>query len=198
MIEVEAQAVPRPPSQNQSCIHGLALFLSKTKAIFSRGNSNRVIAPQRPLSRTPAICSPLGLPNTAIVEDLPEGYPRFATLIGQDVAFQISRRFSVARSRLLLRKQDAVLQLQQRLEELDKNETRPLFLASFRRDKNTEREEVLNNLDAALADYGKWRLLLSRTGELTRPRCTIGEECKSGSTADPDAKAYDEFVKLVE
>jgi hypothetical protein len=69
-----------------------------------------------------------------------------------------------------LRKQDAVLQLQQRLEDLDKNEARPLFLASFRRDRNMEREEVLNKLDAALADYGKWRLLWSKTRELTRPQ----------------------------
>jgi hypothetical protein len=113
----------------------------------------------------------------SIVEDHPQGYPQFAALIGQDVAFQVSRRFSIATSRLLLRKQDTVLQLEQKLADLDKSEPRPLFLASLRRDKNAEREEVLQNLDAALADYGIWKLpLSSKTGQLTRSQIPYWRE----------------------
>jgi hypothetical protein len=103
-----------------------------------------------------------------IVEDIPQGYPRFAALIGQDVAFQVSRRFSVTRARLLLKKQDAVLQLEHQLENLDKSESRPLFLASIRRDKNMERDQFLLKLDVALADYGICKLLsLTKTIQLT-------------------------------
>lgn len=60
----------------------------------------------------------------------------------------------MARARLLLRKQDRVSVLEQRLQELDQNEERPLFLGSLRRDCNAERKSLLVDLDHALADYG--------------------------------------------
>jgi hypothetical protein len=45
--------------------------------------------------------------------------------------------------------------LEQRLDELDEAEQRPLFLGSMRRDQNEERQKLLQELDRALADYGK-------------------------------------------
>jgi hypothetical protein len=38
---------------------------------------------------------------------------------------------------------------------VDQEETNPLFLASSRRDRNTERGSILSKIDIALADYGK-------------------------------------------
>jgi hypothetical protein len=55
----------------------------------------------------------------------------------------------------MLLKQDKVAVLESRLESIDYNERRALFLQSSRDDKNTERATVLNDLDRALADYGK-------------------------------------------
>lgn len=61
------------------------------------------------------------------------------------------------RNRLLLEKQDALSRLEQRLEEIDTNEQRVLFLGSLRRDSNAERRQVMAEIDRALADYG-WSL----------------------------------------
>ena len=88
------------------------------------------------------------------VEDYPTGYPRFSALVGAHPAFSLSRRFTVARARLLLLKQDRVSALEKRLLDLDQQEQRPLFLGSFRRDCNTDRKNTLFELDMALADYG--------------------------------------------
>jgi len=44
--------------------------------------------------------------------------------------------------------------LEQRLEAIDANERRRLFLGSSREDKNEERLAVLADIDKALADYG--------------------------------------------
>jgi hypothetical protein len=55
----------------------------------------------------------------------------------------------------MLLKQDKVTVLEARLEELDRDEKRVLFLQSSRDDKNSERAAVVNGLDQALADYGK-------------------------------------------
>lgn len=60
----------------------------------------------------------------------------------------------MARARLLLRKQDRVSVLEEKLQTLDREEQRLLFLDSLRRDMNTERERLLSELDRALADYG--------------------------------------------
>lgn len=91
-----------------------------------------------------------------LVEDYPSGYPRFSGLIGAHSAFSLFRRFSVSRARLLLVKQDRVCVLEKQLEELDQKEQRPLFLGTCRQDRNLERKIVLEELDRALADYGKW------------------------------------------
>ncbi|KAI9859984.1 MAG: hypothetical protein M1813_006331 [Trichoglossum hirsutum] len=43
--------------------------------------------------------------------------------------------------------------LEQQLEEIDANESAPLFLGSSRDDKNEERSSTLSEIDRALADY---------------------------------------------
>ena len=92
--------------------------------------------------------------NLSIVEDFRPGYPRYSALIGSNDSFQICRRFSILRTRLLLEKQDRLSLLEKELERLDKEEIAPLFLGSIRFDRNIERLQVLSDIDTALADYG--------------------------------------------
>ncbi|KAL8858023.1 MAG: hypothetical protein Q9178_005484 [Gyalolechia marmorata] len=100
------------------------------------------------------------------IEDYPAGLPRFANLLGSAPAFVISRRFSVARSRLLLLKQDRVSILEARLNETDQNEERPLFLGCSRLDANTERANILHDLDNALADLDAFVLRSNQISSL--------------------------------
>ena len=89
------------------------------------------------------------------MEDYPAGIPRFASLIGSHPAFNVCRRFSAVRARLLLLKQDKVSRLEKSLMDTDANETRLLFLGSSRRDTNSARLGILTELDAALKDLGR-------------------------------------------
>ena len=59
------------------------------------------------------------------------------------------------RARLLLMKQDQLLLLEERLDEIDRSEPRKLFLGNLRRDRNESRNNVLQNMDNTLKDYGK-------------------------------------------
>lgn len=56
--------------------------------------------------------------------------------------------------RILLYKQDKVTQLEQRLNQIDRDEEIPVFLGCRRRDANKEREKVFMDLDIALGIYG--------------------------------------------
>ncbi|KAK4690873.1 hypothetical protein P7C71_g6014, partial [Lecanoromycetidae sp. Uapishka_2] len=87
------------------------------------------------------------------VEDYRPGYPQFSALVGSHDAFHVYRRFSSTRARLLLLKQDRVSALEQQLEQVDDEETSPLFLGTARRDRNAARLQVLDDIDAALAEY---------------------------------------------
>lgn len=89
-----------------------------------------------------------------LVEDYPKGYPRFSAFVAAHESFQIFRRFSHVRMRLLLLTQDRISQLEHELDNLDNNEQRPLFLGSSRRDKNVERQATILELREALKSYG--------------------------------------------
>jgi hypothetical protein len=88
------------------------------------------------------------------VEDFPAGYPRFSALISSHDSFHICRRFSNLRARLLLLQQDRLSLLEKRLEKVDREEVTLLSLGSSRRDTNKDRGSILEEIDAALADYG--------------------------------------------
>lgn len=89
------------------------------------------------------------------MSSVPQGYPLFTTLLSADKSFQVFRRFTRVRMRLLLVKQDQVSMLEHRLEALDRNEPCPLFLGSIRMDKNKERAAILDQLTTALREYGE-------------------------------------------
>ena len=90
-----------------------------------------------------------------VVEDYPNGYPRYSALVASHDSFFLCRRFSTLRARLLLLKQDKLSILEQKLEAIDRNERNPLRLGSSRVDDNAERAAILSEIDSALADYGK-------------------------------------------
>lgn len=94
------------------------------------------------------------LPDQWMVEDFRQGYPRFCALIDAHPAFNVFRRFSKLRARIILRKQDTLSVLEQQLETLDRQETTTLYLASNRLDGNTERQTVLDDIEKALQGYG--------------------------------------------
>ncbi|KAL8696654.1 MAG: hypothetical protein Q9224_002684, partial [Gallowayella concinna] len=104
-------------------------------------------------------------------ENHPLGYPRFSALIGAHPAFNLSRRFTVARARLLLQKQDRVSVLEEKLQVVDREEQRLLFLGSLRRDTNTEREDLLSELDHALVERNARMLQLPAAS--TRNRLSL-------------------------
>ncbi|MCJ1460831.1 hypothetical protein MMC28_011213 [Mycoblastus sanguinarius] len=52
-------------------------------------------------------------------------------------------------------KQDRVSELEEKLEQLDRDESRKLFLASTRRDANMARRQVLSEIDSALREYDR-------------------------------------------
>lgn len=93
-----------------------------------------------------------------LIEDYPSGYPRFAAFVGAHGSFQVCRRFSNLRARLLLLKQDELSVLEMDLEELDREEPNLLYLGSRRDDKNKERQSILSKIDHTLAEYGRYSL----------------------------------------
>lgn len=95
------------------------------------------------------------LSTTAQVEDFPRGYPRFSAFVAALDNFQVFRRFSHVRARLLLLKQDRIAELEEKLNEIDEDEPRVVFRATRRGDKNPERKALLDELDSALESYGR-------------------------------------------
>ncbi|KAK6450634.1 hypothetical protein FP744_10006884 [Trichoderma asperellum] len=90
------------------------------------------------------------------VNDFPQGYPRYSALLNSDKSFQVWRRFSTLRTRLLLLKQDELSRLEEQLENIDAEDERsfPIFLGNNREDTNQDRKEILKKIDIALNDYG--------------------------------------------
>ncbi|XTI82344.1 hypothetical protein V2W45_1228407 [Cenococcum geophilum] len=109
-------------------------------------------------------CLPLWKPsNTSInqrhdkrIEDYKLGYPRFTALISAYDHFFLCRRFNKLRARILLLKQDRLSMLEQRLEQIDQQETSLLFLGKSRCDKNTDRTSLLSDIESCLADYDQF------------------------------------------
>lgn len=87
------------------------------------------------------------------VEDFRPGYPQFSALIASHPSFHVYRRFERMRARLLLIKQDGISVLESRLDQIDDQEERELFLGNRRRDRNLERKELLSALEQGLAVY---------------------------------------------
>lgn len=64
------------------------------------------------------------------------------------------RRFGTLRARILLLKQDRLSILEEKLEQIDRDEKSPLFLGKSRMDKNADRLALLEEIEKTMDDYG--------------------------------------------
>lgn len=106
--------------------------------------------------------SPSCLLNSDVssVSDYPPGYGKLAAIEGCNPNFLIYRKFLWLLNRLLLHKQDELMQLERHLESLDQNDfvTDPRRLKSSRRDefKPTYRKDLLKEIDGKLNEYREY------------------------------------------
>ncbi|MCJ1389543.1 hypothetical protein MMC18_002400 [Xylographa bjoerkii] len=119
------------------------------------------------------------------VESYPLGFPKAAAFLNSDDQFMVYRRFGVLFSRLLLRKQDELVELEERLSDMDdidncKEETKQYLRdrdADDRRESkpwNESRTEVLDKIEQKALEYsllGLQGMLLLRAQELVAMNC---------------------------
>lgn len=91
----------------------------------------------------------------AAVDRFRPEYPRYSALVTANAGFQLYRRFTRTRTRLLLQSLFTVATLKAELDRLDAAEENPLCLASLERERNKERVCTLVKLKAALQEYGR-------------------------------------------
>ncbi|KAI0023063.1 hypothetical protein F4780DRAFT_125743 [Xylariomycetidae sp. FL0641] len=118
---------------------------------FSRSCMRCFDSFQHSIAATPAYPAPLQ--DRRSIDDYRPGYPRFTALLSAYNPWLICRRFDKLRARILLLKQDKLSLLEQQLEQIDREEPRPLFLGKSRWDQNTDRLSTLLEIETALADY---------------------------------------------
>ena len=86
------------------------------------------------------------------------GYQGYTKFLASDTDFLVFQRFGVVSARILLRLQDRVVILQEKLDKLDRQlkgrESKDIHNGSFRL-VDEEREIVLNELQVALSEYSK-------------------------------------------
>jgi len=105
-----------------------------------------------------------------MIEDYRQGYPRFSALIGSHPAFAVFRRFMTLRSRVLLHKQDELRVLEETLNEIDKTEERVIFLGCRRLDVNTQRAQVMSEIEQKLSSYDHVLVDYQRACRIHKPR----------------------------
>ena len=95
------------------------------------------------------------------MDEYPAGYGKLAAIEACEPNFLIYRKFAWLHNRLLLHKQDELGELEQRLEAIDKADSKedPRRLRSRRRDERVSpqspRKEVLKEIDEKLESYRK-------------------------------------------
>ena len=133
--------------------------------VFHVGTSSpRPLSQRRPLSQTKMnsvchICTELTHYSEKakyIVEKYREGYPRFSALMSMSRQSQIFRQFRTLRLRMLLYKQDEVVELEEQLAQIEDKDTdnNDLHRGNWRLDRNKKRKSILKQLDKKLAVYG--------------------------------------------
>lgn len=92
-----------------------------------------------------------------IVDDHPNGYPRFAAFMNSDENFLMCRKYGFLHNRVLLYRQDELRELEQKLLALDKeaNATDDIRLKSRTQEemKSDERRKLINRIDDKLREY---------------------------------------------
>ncbi|KAF2001716.1 hypothetical protein P154DRAFT_619088 [Amniculicola lignicola CBS 123094] len=96
------------------------------------------------------------------------GYPRLAAFLSSDPGLCSFKQFRRLHARVLLSKQDAIVELQEQLDDLDSQEPTAYFLHTLRQDRNTSRRALLSNISEQLTEYNT--LLQSFYWHLERKR----------------------------
>lgn len=95
------------------------------------------------------------------IEARPRGYPQLAAYIAADIDGRLYRRFSWARNRLLLHRQDEISELEEQLAKLDDDDSKGDDVDSFRllsrrfdeEDVDCRRRKLLDRLGDVLKEY---------------------------------------------
>jgi hypothetical protein len=95
---------------------------------------------------------------------MPNGYPRVATFLDSDENFMVYRRFGYLQSRIILEKQDNLRQMEDKLDRMDRIDSRLekreanarlLTRDSFGADFQAERVALLKEIEREWMEYGK-------------------------------------------
>ncbi|KAI2632250.1 hypothetical protein GGR54DRAFT_26548 [Hypoxylon sp. NC1633] len=119
---------------------------------------------------------PTPLTTTRPIEDYRAGYPQLSALVSSYDGFFVCRSFRRVRARLLLQKQDRLSILEQKLDQIDQDETSPLFLGKLRVDRNQARASLLAEIDERLIDYDSF---LKRTQDVMRFDSAVPRDVES-------------------
>jgi hypothetical protein len=104
------------------------------------------------------------------VEEYGNGYPLVAAFFNSDEDFMMCRRFGVLHQRILLKKQDEICQLEEKLDRQDEwNEDNDVEAVFSRRNDTADSptKAILDEIEAKLVDYGRY--FLNRNGKLPQP-----------------------------
>ncbi|KAI0436947.1 hypothetical protein F4803DRAFT_566438 [Xylaria telfairii] len=138
------------------------------------------------------------LPAAKTIEEYRAGYPRFCAFAAANPNFLICRRFLRLRSRILYLKQDKLVQLEQQLDNLDQNETSPLFLGMSRCDRNTARTSALSQISVLLDDYDCFLEKTHRVlGYNQRDVSSLRNWMENGSLSKVERKYLDQERDLI-
>lgn len=74
--------------------------------------------------------------------------------MNSDNNFVLLRRFGCLRARILLYKQDELIELENRMNSLDFAEKTSFYLSSRKEDRNFARKKLLLEIDQKMTDYG--------------------------------------------
>jgi hypothetical protein len=92
---------------------------------------------------------------TIEVESHRRGYPRLAAFLNSAHEFAIFRRFGLLRTRILLYKQDELVELETKLIKLDNEEQVPYHLCSRRSNPSDVQKALVAEIEKKLKEYGK-------------------------------------------
>ncbi|MCJ1240409.1 hypothetical protein MMC14_008411 [Varicellaria rhodocarpa] len=154
-------------------------YLSPTQSLSDRNLRSRITtafhlqngssrgAPQKPNN------SKLKL-NTRSLDQYPKGYGKLAAFQDCDPNFLIYRKFSWLHNRVLLHRQDELVELEDRLERLDRfdQENDEKKLTSRRRDDakpDSSRKELLLDIEKKLVEYDDMLLRFQRVQAVKQP-----------------------------
>ena len=96
------------------------------------------------------------------VESRRPGYPMLSAFMASDKSFVLFKRFGESHTRLLLYKQDELVEIEQRLKDPDSVERTSYHLASRRDVMNPARKALVTEIESKLSAYDK--LLVSPFG----------------------------------